>query len=349
MVSLRAAALCAASMVLFWCAPALAEKKRIRIALQLPITNHLGVNLSRFKEKVEASTNGAFEFEIIDRARAFKDNEVWQAVSRGDIEMGTVSATQFVDLVPAVDVYQQPFLFNFDALTRAATAPGHPIRALIEKAILNATGVRPLWWQYYGSAVLFSNKRATLLPRDIRDQSVRTYGKTAADFIRHCGGKPKVIRASEQNQAMKTGVVDIVMTGVAGVKSRSLWEVSDTITRTQHGAIEFIVVINERLWQSFSKEHRELMTKAAAEVDKELWDKISEIEANAYKFAREKGLRIVELNMRQLAEWRACSAPMTEAFMSMTGQLGREMMAEYGKLLAHPCCNKPPGGSFIQY
>jgi TRAP-type C4-dicarboxylate transport system substrate-binding protein len=72
-----------------------AQPVKLRITLQLPITNHLGVNLKQFKEEVESKTGGAIVAEIFDRARLYKDNEALAAVSSGAVEMGTVGLSQF--------------------------------------------------------------------------------------------------------------------------------------------------------------------------------------------------------------------------------------------------------------
>jgi C4-dicarboxylate-binding protein DctP len=64
-------------------------------------------------------------------------------------------------------------------------------------------------------------------------------GENYAHLVERCGGIPLVISASQQHQAIKDGGVDMITTGVTGVDSRELWKVTDTITRTEHAALEF--------------------------------------------------------------------------------------------------------------
>ena len=236
-------------------APPAAEAQQVtlRVTLQLPITNHLGVNLMQFKEEVERRTNKSISVEIFDNSRLYKDNEALEAVTSGAIEMATLPYQQFHRKAPSVEIFEQPFLFNFEALVRAATSPDGEIRRLLDKAVLDATGVRVLWWQSYGSSVFFSKGRDTKASRRRQGQKVRVFGEGMASFTRYCGGVPFLISASKQHQAVKDGTVDMAMTGVTGVDSRELWKVTDTITRTEHAALEFLVIINEKTWQSLAE------------------------------------------------------------------------------------------------
>ena len=329
--------------------PGAAEAARLRISLQVPISSHLGINLVQFRQRVEQATSKSVEIEIIDSGRAYDDQQIAPAVASGAIEMGVVNLTNFAKAIPAVDIFQQPFLFNFEALVRAATDPRRPMRTLIDKAIFDATGTRVLWWQSYGSTVMFSKGHDALHPISTRGRGVRAFGQTVADFARHCGARPEIIAATKQYEAVKTGQVDFVMTGITGVDTRRLWEVTDTVTRTEHAAIEFAVVINERVWQSLSQIQREVIAEAALEAERDLRDRIVQIEEDAYRFARDKGMKIMELTPDQVAEWRACSAPVMDAFMNGSGEIGRELMKLYGRLRADPCCSGNPAGQFTRH
>jgi C4-dicarboxylate-binding protein DctP len=323
-----------------------AQQTKLRVTLQLPITNHLGVNLVQFKEEVEKRTNKSIAVEIFDNSRLYKDNEVLEAVSSGAIEMATLTYQQFHKHVPAIDIFEQPFLMNFDALVRAATSPDGEFRKLLDKAILDATGVRVLWWQSYGNSVFFSKGRDTKHPTGISGQKIRVFGDNMATFTKYCGGVPMVISASKQNQAVKDGTVDMAMTGITGVDSRELWKVTDTITRTEHAALEFIVIINEKVWQSLSDAHKTIIGETSRMVEKDLRDKMAAIEDKAYAFAREKGMRVHELSPDEVAEWRVCSARLIEDYMASGGELASRLMGAYGRLRTDPCCNSGPQGAF---
>ena len=62
----------------------------------------------------------------------------------------------------------------------------------------------------------------------------------------------------------------MAMTGVTGVTSRGFWKVTDTITRTEHAALEFVVIINDKAWQSLGEHHRAVITAAARRAEQAL-------------------------------------------------------------------------------
>jgi C4-dicarboxylate-binding protein DctP len=325
-----------------------AEPAKLRIALIQPLTSYLSINVVQFTREVESKTGGALTFEIFDNSRLYKDNQILEAVASGAIEMGAIPMAQFTAKAPVVGVLEQPFLFNFDALVRAATDPENEIRRLLDTAVLEATGVRVLWWQSYGQSVFFTKGRPMRVPYQIHTLKVRVFGDNMATFTKFCGGIPFVILASKQREALGDGTVDVVMTGVSNVDSRQLWQVSDTITRTEHAPIEFIVIINEKLWQSFGPAQRVVATVAARRAERELRQQMADIEAAAYAFARDKQMAVHELTPDEVAEWRACSAGMTEDYVSRLGGVGRRLMAAYGKLRTDPCCTAGPKGEFTR-
>ncbi len=307
-------------------------KTTLRITLQLPLKSHLGQNLLMFKEEVEKNSNGEIVVEIYDSAQLYKDKQVPQAVGSGAIEMGTSSLTRYVGDIPAVDIFYQPFMFNSDDMIRKATAKGSAVRGPLDEAILEKTGARVLWWQAYGSAIMLSKENPVSSPDAINQKKVRVFGKTLGEFMKACGAAPTLISGSEQYLAYQRGTVDAGMTGVSGVKSRKLWDVMDTITKTQHADIEFIVVVNEKFWQGLTDKERMIIEAAADKADKAVRDKIAEIEADAYAAAEKNGMKVVVPSDDDIAKWRECAKPVYEAYKKDAGDLGQKVMEAAGKL-----------------
>lgn len=317
--------LAALALAASFTASAQAADTILRISLQLPLKSHLGQNLVLFKKMVEKDSNGEIEVQIFDSAQLYKDKEVPQAVGSGAIEMGVASLTRFVGEIPAVDVFYLPFMFNSDELVRKATAKGSPVRGAIDEAILE-TGSRVLWWQAYGGAIMLSKGWPVKTPADIKDKKVRVFGKTLGEFVEAVGGTPTLISGSEQYLAYQRGTVDVGMTGVSGVKSRSLWDVMDTITVTNHADIEFIVIVNEEFWSGLSEEHRQIITRGADAADAAVRDEVAQIEADAYAAAKDKGMTVYEPTAAEIEAWRAGSQPVIESYKAAAGELGAAIL-----------------------
>src|SRR5262249_3819875 len=134
------------------------QAKTLRLNVPVSAGNPINENIQEFRREVERRTGGAVKIRPGRKEQVYEDNQVISAVSSGAIEMGATSLNQFAYDVPLAGVFLQPFMFNYDALVRAAAKPGSEIRTLIDEEILYWTNARVLWWQPRGSTVIFSRK-----------------------------------------------------------------------------------------------------------------------------------------------------------------------------------------------
>jgi C4-dicarboxylate-binding protein DctP len=302
-----------------------AAETTMRITLQLPMKSHLGQNLQMFKDEVEKTSNGAIAVEIYDSSQLYKDKEVPQAVGSGAIEAGVASLTRYVGDIPVVDVFDEPFLFDSEEKVRKAVAPGSAVRGPIDEAI-RKTGSTVLWWQAYGGAIMLSKKAPVKTPADLKGKKVRVFSRTLGEFVKAAGGSPTVISGSEQYLAYQRGVVDIGMTGISTVKSRKLWEVMGTVTNINIADVEFVVVVNNTWWNRLSEANRAIIQAAALKAETSVRDDMDSIEADAYAAAKANGMTIYTPTADEMAQWKAVSQPVYNAFIAKTGDLGKSML-----------------------
>ena len=307
------------TIILFSFTTASFAETKMRITLQLPLKAHLGQNLLVFKKELEKRSD--IKVEIYDSAQLYKDKEVPQAVGSGAIEAGVASITRFAGTNPEVDVFYLPFLFDSEKKVRKATAQGSKIRSILDPAI-SKTGAMPLYYQAYGMAVMLSNGKPMKTPSDFKDKKIRVFGKTLGAFVSSLGGKPTLISGSEQYLAYQRGTVDAGMTGVSGVKSRKLYQVMDTLTVTNHGDIEFVVVVNQKWYNKLNAKQKSAIQTASKIAEKAVRDDMSNIEAGAYKVAKENGMKVVNLTSSELLALKKASSSVIDDYIKRTGGKG---------------------------
>jgi C4-dicarboxylate-binding protein DctP len=322
---------CLCVLLLGLSAQTASAEKLLRLTLQLPATHHLGVNVQSFADEVNKNTNGEIKVEIYPSAQLYKDKEVPQAVSSGAVEMGVAALTRFVGTIPAVDLFYVPFLFANEEAVKKAVAKGSPVRGPIDEAVLQ-TGARILWWQAYGGAVFLSNDFALHSPDDLKGKKVRVFSKTLGALVDAAGGAPTSISGSEQFLAYQRGTVDVGITGVTAVQQRKLYEVMNTLTATKSMVdIEFVVLINDKVWQGLSDDQRQVIETAAARVEKELRDKMSQLEADAFAFVKDK-MEVVELTDAEMKKWQELAEPVVQEYVKNAGPLGQQLVDAARKL-----------------
>ena len=325
-MTVRNLALAVLAVVLAITQTAQSDARVLRLTLQLPLTNPLGQNVVAFKQRVETKSGGNLAVEIFPSAQLYRDKEVPQAVASGAVDMGVASLTQFAGPRPAVDLFYLPFLFNDIATIAKATAPGHPIREALDAEILT-TGTRPLWWQAFGPAVMLGRDDVLDHPDRLKGRKVRVFGKTLGEFVRAAGGAPVLLSGSEQFLAYQRGTVDFGMTGVTVVKSRKLYEVMGTLTNTNHAAIEFLVLINEGVWQDLSDDERTVLLEAAVESERELRQSYADLHTGTLEWLAGK-MTVASLSADDTEAWRAVSAPVYELYLERSGDVGRMLLEE---------------------
>jgi C4-dicarboxylate-binding protein DctP len=119
---------------------------------------------------------------------------------------------------------------------------------------------------------------------------------------------------------------------VSGVNSRKLYEVMDTITVTNHADIEFIVVVNSKWWDGLSAAHQKILGDAAGVAEAHVRDYIAQIEADAYKVAKENGMKVVTPSAADIDAFKAASAMVYDQYKAKAGALGAQLLDAASKL-----------------
>ena len=300
-------------------------KKTLRLTVQLPLKSVLGQNLLLFKDEVEKATGGTLEVRIFDSAQLYDDKDVPMAVGTGQIDLGVASLARYVADVPAVDVFYVPFVFNSDAKLRAAVAPGSAVRGPLDEAIAK-TGARVLWWQAYGGTVLLSKGGQPIkTPADLKGKKVRVLGKLLGTWVTANGGTPVNVAGGEQYFAYQRGTVDIGMTGPDTVKSRKIWEVMDTVTVANVASIEFLVVINEKVFLDLTEDERRIILAASKNAEIKLRDDFIQIEKDALEVARQNKMLVYAPNATEMEAFRKSADAVRDEFLKNAGPLGKQV------------------------
>jgi C4-dicarboxylate-binding protein DctP len=320
------------------------QPRELRITVQTPPKSMNNDNLELFKTRVETATGGALKISI--HPALVEDSQVIKAVVGGQVEMGGARIGLFAEAVPAISIFLLPFMFNLLPLQDAALQPESPFRQLLDQAILERSGARVLWWSPFGTYVLLSSSAPMTSPVAMVGKTVRTYDKLSATLVTNCGGVPVYLGANAYYDGHKTGKAVVGQVGVTFIVPRRLWDLFDTIANTRHFADGMLILINEPVWRSLSPEHQRIVQEAAAEAQKAILGDLYKRETEGYALAVKNGMKIHEITPDEVAEWRACSAPLIEAFMNNSGELGERLMAEYGRLRTQPCCTAGTPGVF---
>jgi TRAP-type C4-dicarboxylate transport system substrate-binding protein len=331
-------------------APASAETHSLRLGLPIAVDSPSGQNIREFARQVQARTGIAIKIELQGKDGRYDERGIVSAVATGALEMGATPLNQFIDDVPLASAFQQPFLLNFDALVEGATMHESEVRGIFDTATVAGAKARILWLQPYGSSIVVSRTTPAANPASIASRVVGVADFQTRELLRVCGGTPVPVSPASIFVELKNGKIEAAAADIMNVREHDLWRVADTITNLRHAPSLYMVVINEKAWQRLSPTQRETFAELAQDAHGYMWARFATIRAQAYEFAAQKGMRIVEPDSDDVAAWRACSAPLLEAFMERAGPAGSQFFLAYGRLRTQPCCRDAPAeASFLRH
>ena len=202
-------------------APWLSSNAQVKwdLASANPPTNFQTVNLDRFIEDVEKRTNGALKITHHPNSSLFKMAEIRRATQRGQVAIGEVLLGTMVNEFPLLAFDAVPFLFNSREEGQRFWAE---IRPQVEKRLAEQ-GLTILYVQPWQPQGLFSTKPVAGVA-DLKGTRFRAHSPVFAKYAQAVGAQPLSIPYTELGQAIMTGGVDTMMTGITAAADLKFWK-----------------------------------------------------------------------------------------------------------------------------
>ncbi len=222
-----------------------------------------GKGALKFKELAEARTKGRVKVEVYPNSQLFKDGEEMQMLQLGNVQMLAPSVSKFGPLgVREFEVFDLAYIFD-DAKDLHNVTQGKIGQQLFKK--LDSKGIIGLGYWDNGFKQMGSNK-ALRTPADFRGQKLRIQSSKVLDATtRALGATPQVMAFSEVYQAMQTGVVDGGENTPSNIYTQKWYEVQKYLTLSNHGVVEYAVIVNKKFWDGLPADIRATLEGAMKE------------------------------------------------------------------------------------
>lgn len=165
---------------------------------------------------------------------------------------------------------------DFDTYRKAIDA----YRSVIENALASKYNAKLLYMYSFPSQQLWCNLKegAGTSLEDLKGKKIRTYSTTLGDFIEGLGANAVTIAFAEVVPALQKGVADCGITGTAPAYNAKWWQVANTNIRVRLGYSASFGAMNMKVWEGLSKESQDIITKAAAKLEDEMWDRTQKLD-----------------------------------------------------------------------
>jgi TRAP-type transport system periplasmic protein len=262
----------------------------------VPTDAHAGA-MKVFKETVERVSAGNIKVLTYDSASLFKQEQEVSAVKSGQADITCTSASWLTDGSPWVSMFTAGYIFkSYNHMTSVLNGP---VGKEVFERIAKEQGIRPLGAQYLGTRQLnLVEDRWIKTPADLKGVNLRMPNSEAWLFLgKALGANPTPISFSELYMALQTKTVDGQDNPLPSTKNAKFFEVTKSITLTNHLVDSVWPTINEARWQSLSTQQQAWVMEGIAAGIKYCDETNLKAEAELVAFFRSAGLKVYEADI----------------------------------------------------
>lgn len=245
-----------------------------------------------FAKRVGELTNGKVKVVVFPNSQLYTDAAVMKALKIGNVHMAAPSMSKFTSLVPAMQLFDLPFLFrDSDHLHKVMDGEvGQALKDQVERK-----GFIALDFWDNGFKQFSSNSQAINSPSEAKDQKIRIMSSRVLEAqIKALNANPQVLPFSEVYSALQQGVVDGAENPLANFFTKKFYEVQTSLSMTNHGYLGYLVVMSKRFWKKFPDDLKPKVMQAMKEATQKerIWaqkldvyylDKVKDYEKNTGK------------------------------------------------------------------
>jgi C4-dicarboxylate-binding protein DctP len=280
-----------------------------------------------FKKLAEERTKGRVKVEVYPNSSLFKDGEEMEALQLGSVQMLAPSVAKFGPLgVREFEVFDLPYIFdNFGELHKVTDGPVGKL--LFQK--LESKGITGLAFWDNGFKDFSANK-SIKVPADYKGLKLRIQSsKVLGDEIKALGAIPQVMAFSEVYQALQTGVVDGTENPPSNFYTQKMHEVQKYLAVTEHGVIEYAVIVNKKFWDGLPADIRTALEGAMADATKYANDIAKKENDDALEGVRKSGkTQILTLTADEKSQMKKA---LISVHKENESRIGKDIIAEVYK------------------
>ena len=271
----------------------------------------------KFKELAEKKLPGKVQVQVFPNSQLFGDAKELEALLLNDVQMINPSLSKFDRYTKKIQVFDLPFLFK-DSKAAADFQKSKEGQNLLKS--MEDKGLIGLAYWSNGMKNLGANKDFRL-PQDIKGLRIRIQSSDVYEaVVKSLGAQAQKIAWAEVYMALQTGLVDSQENTFSNIYSHKLHEVQKTIVETNHGILDYMVVVNAKWWNSLPADIRKGLLEAmneATEYNNQLAQQKNDEARAAIKSTG--NTKIIKLTDAERDEWKKAVEPVYKEFEAVIG------------------------------
>ena len=277
---------------------------------------------NEFAKRVNEQMKGRVRVDVFPGGSLFNDDDLLIELIKGkSVQMGSPSLSKFEKLTYKFRIFDLPFLFkDINAVNKFQKSDkGQELLRSMEKK-----GVLGLTFWHNGMKQMSANK-ALQIPGDAKGLKFRVQqSDVLVAQMEALGATAQKLAFKEVYGALQTGVVDAQENTWSNIYSKKFFEVQDGVTETNHGIIDYAVVVSRRFWEGLPGDIRSDLKRIMAEVTADRNKLSFDLNQNSRAKILEAGGTIRTLTAEQRADWVKTMKPVWAKFED---EIGADMIS----------------------
>jgi tripartite ATP-independent transporter DctP family solute receptor len=256
----------------------------------------------KFKELVDARSNGEIIVEIYGNQQLGGDRELTEATQLGNITGCSVSTANAAPFNTDFFVFDTPFLFR-DRAHVYSTLDGEPGKAMLKSC--EKVNIRGFGWMENGFRNLTNSRRPIHLPKDLEGIKLRVMeNPIQLAAWKALGANPTPMAFGEVFTALQQKTVDGQENPMELIFNNKFYEVNRYVTITNHIYSPYVCLLNLDFWNELKPEQQQLLQTAIDETVGYHRTLVTKSAEDAEAAIRAHGNEFVELTPEELAQFK---------------------------------------------
>lgn len=322
----------AALACLVWTLPAWAScdagERVIRFSITTSLSGHpKGEAATALARQFDAAMDGRACIQVFPESSLFTDQEVFDALRQGQVELAAPGVTRFGQFSPSFELFNLPFLFD-GPLQAMAFFETDEARAMM--AEIEAVGLRGLAFWTNGMRQL-SATRELRMPEDADGLTFRisSGSPVTGAVLDRLGITPLRLPFRETAAALAEGVVQGQENTWSNIYTQGFYRHQAAVTETNHNYNGYMLISSPSFLASLPEDMRETLVDLIELTTHEYNRYAFEINQLRRRDIRHDGGRILALSADQQAAWRRALRPVWESFAD---EIGRDAIARVERI-----------------
>ena len=237
------------------------KTRNIRLSNGLAQTHPVGNGVKVFDACVQEKSGGKMKITAFWSSALGDDLQATQALRSGVQEAVITSSSPLVGLVPALGVFDLPFLFANEK-EADAVVDGDFGKFINEK--LDAVGLVNLAYWENGFRNLSNSKKPVAKWEDFDGMKIRVMQNNIfLDTFKNMGANATPMAFGEIFSGLETKAIDAQENPFVTIDTSKFYEVQKFISVTNHAYTPFLVLFSKPIWNTYSAEEKAALNECA--------------------------------------------------------------------------------------